>query len=368
MTEELYIDDQESFEQLCSELAACPRLALDTEFERRNTYYPVLALLQIASEEKSILIDPLNIDDWRPLTTLFDSDILFVMHSCSEDLEVFRKHLGTQPRWLMDTQIACAFLGKGDSLGYANMVMTMCQVEIDKSETRSNWLQRPLTPSQQLYAREDVRWLLDICTELEAELSSLGRLEWVQQECAHLRDKYWQEPDIDSQWLRIKGLGRIDSRAWPLAYALANWREERSRKLDKPRGWIMKDPELLEIAQRRPRNRQQLSQIKALSPVTMQRNLDRVLSLTNANDLPEPNSFPAPELSMQERGILKRCQRLVGDKAEQLNMSARCLASKQDISELIQIQDKGPDARSTLKTGWRHEVIGHELDQLIAGA
>lgn len=362
---EYYIESQSDFELACERLSKSTQLALDTEFERRNTYYPILALLQIADEHESLLIDPLRIEDWAPLKELFASNTLFVMHSCSEDLEVFRKHLGTQPENLIDTQIACAFLGKGDALGYANMVMATRGVEIDKSETRSDWMQRPLTESQQTYAREDVRWLLGIYSELEAELSERGRLQWVQEECAQMRDKYWQESDIDSQWLRIKGLGRLDKRAWPLAFALAGWREERSRRLNKPRGWIMKDPELLEISQKCPRSKQELMRLKAATSYTVQRNSSAILEFTNADVLPEPVLLPLPELNTEDRALLKRCQQVVNDKAEQLELAARFIANKQELSELIHINADRSNIPSALKSGWRYDLVGQELNELL---
>ena len=363
---ERHIDHPADFVSACERLADSASLALDTEFERRNTYYPVLALLQIADETQSLLIDPLKIEDWTPLKELFASDVRFVMHSCSEDLEVFRKYLGTQPKNLIDTQIACAFLGKGDALGYAGMVMAMRGIKLDKSETRSNWLQRPLTEAQKSYAREDVRWLLGIYAELELELQERGRLHWVQEECTQMRDKYWQEADPGSQWLRIKGLSRIDQRVWPLAFALAQWREEFSRRLDKPRGWIMKDPELLEISQRRPRNKQDLSRVQGVTQTTLRRNSNAVLALTTAEELSVPGVTPLPELSASERDLLKRCQKIVGDKAEQLRLSARFIANKQDLGELIHLNAGRTDLSSALTSGWRYDLVGRELMALIA--
>lgn len=361
-----YIDSQEEFDAACKRLAASARIALDTEFERRNTYYPILALLQIADEHESLLIDPLQIEDWSPLKDIFASDTIVVMHSCSEDLEVFRKELGIQPKHLIDTQIACAFLGKGDALGYANMVLALRGVEIDKSETRSDWLQRPLTASQQDYAREDVRWLLAIYSELESELKQRGRLHWVQEECAQLRDRYWSEPEIGYQWLRIKGIGRMSQSHWPLAYALADWREQLSRSLNKPRGWIMKDPELLEVAQRRPRDQQQLKQIKGVTPTTLQRNARSVLQLTNTDDLPNPDTLPMPDLNSDERGLLKRCQKIVNDMSDQQALSARFIANKQELSELIHFHAGRTQQASALSSGWRWDLVGRELDGLVA--
>ncbi|MEQ9210829.1 MAG: ribonuclease D, partial [Pseudomonadales bacterium] len=350
---ESYVSNQAELEQLCDRLKQSPYLALDTEFERSNTYYPILALMQIASEEESVLIDPLSINNWAPFAELLKSDVLIVMHSCSEDLEVFRRYFGTQPKHLIDTQIACAFAGKGDALGYANMVSAMRGVELDKSETRSDWLQRPLTDAQQEYAREDVRWLLGIYSELEAELEASGRLGWVQQECSLMRDKYLTEPGPEQQWLRIKGLGRTSPDCWPLAYALAEWRENLCRRLDKPRGWIMKDPELLEIATTRPRNAQQLSAIRNISSVTLKRNSRLVLELTNAEPLAEPPNRPVPELEPGQRALLKRLQKMVNDKSEVLALSARFLANKNDLVELIQYKQGRAELSSSILEGWR---------------
>lgn len=362
---ESYIDSQAGLEEACARLAASSCFALDTEFERRNTYYPILAFMQIATESESILIDPLKISDWLPFVELFNSDRLFVMHSCSEDLEVFRKHFGVQPQRLIDTQIACAFLGKGDALGYANMVLTLRGVELDKSETRSNWLQRPLTESQKAYAREDVRWLLGIYAELEQELVERNRLDWVIEECGRMRDKYLQEPEAAQHWLRVKGLGRINRSAWPLAYALADWREKLCRKLDKPRGWIMKDPELLEIAQRQPRDLNELKRVRGITSITINKNSQSVLDLVNKGDLADPPTQPVPELDPSQRPLLKRCQQLMNDRAEALELSARCIANKQDLTELIQHSVGRTELTSALLTGWRKDLIGQELEALV---
>lgn len=359
-----YIDNQHDFELACSRMKDSPMIALDTEFERRNTYYPILALLQVANDDESLLVDPLKIEDWNCFTELFASDTLFIMHSCSEDLEVFRKHLGALPSNLMDTQIACAFLGKGDAVGYANMVMMFRDIEIDKSETRSDWLQRPLTQAQQDYAREDVRWLLGIYVELEAELIERERLDWVSEECARMIRRYQQETQAAQQWLRIKGVSRINKDAWSLAYALADWRENLCRKVDKPRGWIMKDPELLDISQRRPQDKQELMRISDVTYATINRNSQEIIELTNNNNLPEPPTEPTPDLDLSQKAILKRCQKLVNNKAESLNLAARFIGNKQDLIALIAIYSPAADEPldgTPFSSGWRNRLVGKEL-------
>ena len=358
------VNTQTELEQLCDRLKSSPRLALDTEFERRNTYYPILALLQIASDEELVLIDPLEIKDWRPFAELLQGDVTIVMHSCSEDLEVFRRYFDSQPSHLIDTQIACAFLGKGDALGYANMVSTLRGIELDKSETRSDWLQRPLSPAQRTYAREDVRWLLGIYAELEEELRASGRFDWVVQECDAMRDKYLQEPRPEQQWLRVKGLGRTNPDCWPFVYALVDWRENLSRRLDKPRGWMMKDPELLEIATKKPTTLQQLSEIRGVTPTTLRRNSQAILEIINTDELEQPPNQPVPDLEPEQRALLKYLQKVVNDKSEELALSARFIANKNDLSELIQYKAERAQISSSLLQGWRFELVGAELEKL----
>ncbi len=362
---EIDVTSQTELEQLCERLKESDCLALDTEFERSNTYYPILALMQIASEEELVLIDPLDIQDWSSFAALLQSRLSIIMHSCSEDLEVFRRYFGVQPAHLIDTQIACAFLGKGDALGYANMVQAMRGIELDKSQTRSDWLQRPLSPAQKTYAREDVRWLLDIYKELEAELKACGRFAWVQQECDAMRDKYLSEPGPEQQWLRIKGLGRMSPDCWPIVFALAEWRENLCRRLDKPRGWIMKDPELLEIASTRPQTIEQLSSIRGISPVTLKRNSAAILDITSNESLPVPPNQPVPELDPNQRPLLKRLQKIVNDKSEEFSLSARFIANKSDLTELIQYKAGRTGLTSSLLQGWRRELVGAELEKIF---
>ncbi len=362
-----YIQTQRDFEAICQHISSAERLALDTEFERRSTYYPVLALLQIATTTDSILIDPLEIDDWQPLRQLFAGDRLFVMHSCTEDLEIFRKYFQAQPAHLVDTQIACAFLGKGAALGYANMVLVLRGLEIDKSQARSNWLQRPLSDAQMRYAREDVRWLLGIYEQLEADLQARERRSWVVDECNRMRDRYLEEPAVEQVWLGIRGLSRLDRDARPLAYALADWRETLSRRLDKPRGWIMQDAGLLEIARKRPSDRKQLSRISGITATTLKRNAEALLALCNSDSLPQPASQPPPKLDSNQRKLLKRCRNLVRERAEQLDMAEHYIASKQDIIELIWRTERTAHKPLPLSQGWRYELIGRELEEMVSG-
>lgn len=362
----IYLDKQSEFNELCEKLCAEQQLAVDTEFVRRKTYYPILALLQIASHEQIYLVDPLCIDDWSGLTRLFQSDIRIVMHSCSEDLEVFRNAFGQLPENLFDTQIAGAYLGRGDALGYAALVALMCGEEVDKSETQSDWLQRPLTAAQLQYAADDVRWLLGIADQFSGELEDQKRADWVDQELSTLRLKYTTEPASAQVWLKLKGLGRLQARDWPLAQALCGWREETARYRDKPKTWILKDAELLEVIQQRPKNNAELSALASVSPMAIRHHGRKLLDyVQRAEELPAAISSPPPELTGSERKLLKEMQKVVADYSEQEGLAQRFLANKQDLSQYILYHRKRSLINSSLDQGWRKEVLGKQLEALL---
>lgn len=362
----IYLDRQSEFDALCMELMSEDALAVDTEFVRRKTYYPILALLQIASRSQIYLVDPQGINDWSKLVQLFQSRVRIVMHSCSEDLEVFRNAFNQLPENLFDTQIAAAYLGKGDAMGYAAMVSLMCGEELDKSETQSDWSQRPLTEAQLKYAAADVHWLLGITDRLDAELAEQQRSEWVSQELQTLMAKYLEEPATEDAWLRLKGLGRLDKQDWSLAQTLCAWREETARRRDKPKTWIMKDPELLEIIQRRPKSINELSQLSLVSPMSVRHHGKRLLELlASAESLTPPDVGPPPDLTGAERKLLKLMQKVVIDYAEEHRLAQRFIANKQELSQYILFHHSRSDVSSALDCGWRKQELGKQLEKLL---
>jgi len=361
-----YLDQQDDFDKLCFALSGEDQLAVDTEFVRRTTYYPILALLQIASKDEIYLVDPHSVTDWTGLIDIFQSNTRIVMHSCSEDLEVFRKTFDQLPKNLFDTQIAAAYLGKGDSLGYAALVALMRDQEIDKSETQSDWSRRPLSASQLEYAAEDVRWLLGIASELSEELVQSGRHGWVIEELNALTSKYEFEAAPEESWLRLKGVNRLAEASWPLARALCDWRETTARSKDKPKSWIVKDAELLEIIQRRPQNQSDLSKLPGISPPLVRHHGSKILEfVTNGEDLPSPKEEPAPQLTASERKLLKSMQALVLGYSESQGLAARFIANKQELSQYILFHHDRSNVRSLLDEGWRKEQLGEQLQALL---
>lgn len=362
----LFIDTQQDLDDLSSVLIQASKLAMDTEFVRRSTYYPILSLVQIATETDIYLIDPFKVDDWSGLVQVFDSETQFVMHSCSEDLEVFRAAFGALPKRLIDTQIASAYLGMGDALGYAALVALMCDQDVDKSETQSDWTQRPLTTAQMRYAAEDVRWLIEISDTLEAELEKRNRAGWVEQEVTSLKKKYIQEPEANKSWLKLKGVKRLPKSDWALAKRLCAWREETARRLDKPKSWIVKDNEIMEIISHRPSSTAELSNLSLISPVFVRRNGKAVLSqIKESKALSAPQESPGEELDSGDRKILKSMQQLVSDYSEKHGLAARFVANKQELTNFILYHRNKSSQPSSLDDGWRKSELGEKLLSLI---
>ena len=361
-----YIDSQASFEDACQALRNATQLSVDTEFVRRDTYYPILALLQIADAEQTYLIDPLTVADWSALAEIFASDTQIFMHSCSEDLEVFRRSVGVLPANLIDTQIAAAFLGRGDALGYANLVTQTLGHEIDKSETQSDWLRRPLSESQIAYAAADVLWLVEIGNLLLDELTALGRLQWVVDETLALSAKYLEETPVSAAWLRLKGLGKIAAVDWPLAQKICEWREQTARDRNKPKSWIVKDPEIMEVIQSKPRTIGALSQLSNLSPPSVRHHGKALLACVDgAEHLSPPEGGPLPELTGSERKVLKQLQKIVADCAEKESLAQRFLASKQELTHYILYRSQRVTGESSLDSGWRKALLGDALQAVL---
>lgn len=339
-------------------------VALDTEFIRRTTFYPKLALIQAASGDGRWLIDPLEISDWSPLRELWqDRARIKVLHSVLEDLDVFRTHLSALPEPIFDTQAAAAFLGLGDSPSYAALVLKLFDVVVDKGETTSDWLQRPLTQSQIDYALMDVEWLQPAQEILATQLREQGKLEWAAAFSAQQVESMRAENDPLLAWQRLKGLNRLKPKERALAAHLATWRETRARELDKPRSWLMKDGAILELARVQPKSMRYLERDFDMSPESVRRYghaIVQEIALALDSDMPEPAVAPALEGS--QKNTLQSLQARVIHLAEERQMSSRLLASRNDLEQLILWRAGHQQvARPAMFDDWRYELLQETL-------
>lgn len=360
-----WVDTNQRLEVLAQQWQQQPAIALDTEFIRSRTFFPKTGLLQLADAHGIYLIDPLAVSRTEALQrVLKNSNVVKVIHSCSEDLEVFLRYLSVLPTPLFDTQIAAAFAGYGASLGYASLVNIVHGVVIPKQETRSDWLQRPLSTSQLEYAALDVEHLLPIYKRLTTELENKERLLWMQSDCQDLLDKYLQVEGYDHYYQRVKSAWKLKPRQLSALKQLCAWREKQIRDIDIPRNHLVKDSSLLDMALRRPKNQKDLLRIRDISPRFIKKYGEQCLQMIE-EALAEESSYPSallPPLSTQQTKAFKQLKVLVAERAETLNIPPGFLARKKDLEFLVRSTESitTPILPPGLQ-GWRETIIGQAL-------
>jgi len=348
-------------------------VAIDTEFVRIDTYYPIAGLIQVGCCGHCYLIDPLSIDDLTPLKALLENPaVLKILHACSEDLELFRTLMGTIPAPLFDTQIAAALIGQGFSKSYQSLVEVLLDISIAKGETRSNWLQRPLSDSQCQYAALDVEHLAEIHAVQAALLQKLGRADWLSEECERLLAAASDYIDPEDYYLKISSAWRLDRSGLMVLKTLCAWREREAREHNKPRNHVIKEKVLVLIAREQLDNKEDLKTTAEMSPRQIRKYGDKVLLLAvEARQVPEnqcPTLMDKP-LGKETAALLKQLRSRVIEIAEQLQLAPEMLAKRRQLEELIKlIRDSGQYVLPGSLAGWRKEVIGDQLMALVRNA
>ena len=266
------IENGTDLARLCRQLRDCAWLAVDTEFERVNTYYPELCLLQVAGDGITAVIDPLVIADLEPLyEVLYDPSITKVFHAARQDFEIFFHIKGELPVPLFDTQIAASLLGHDKQTSYANLIRDILGVELAKTQTRTNWKRRPLSRSQLDYAADDVIYLGQVYELLLAKLTASGQLSLVEEESAALARPELYQPDPENMWLKIREARKLKGNILAVLQQLAAWREITARAENRPRQWILHDNTLLAMARLLPASRDDLSRVKGVNERVLKR-------------------------------------------------------------------------------------------------
>jgi len=368
--ERVWIDSNVKLRDCCSVLGVSSVIAVDTEFMRTDTFYPIAALFQISDGNNCYLIDPLVIDDFQPLVELFEnSSVVKVFHACSEDLEVFNYFLKCIPSPLVDTQIAAGLLNYGSSLGYASLVNELLGVELEKGETRSNWLQRPLAEKQCVYAMDDVLYLLDVYQRLIDELEERNRLHWFEEECELLLQAA-KEPALPEEYfLRIKSAWKLSRKELAILQALSVWRENEARKKDMPRNHVVHERVLLDLAVKQPTEHAELRMVQDFQPRKIKTYGELLLQIINdysdMNDQNLPHRLPSP-LPSTQKNLIKVLKGAVVDVSEEMNLAAEVLAKKSDYEFMVRSgMSGGTYTLPPRMTGWRYDVIGEELLSIL---
>jgi ribonuclease D len=359
------IQDPASLARLCEQLRDRPWIALDTEFMRTRTYYARLCLVQVATPDLIACVDTLALPDIEPLLdVIYSPQVLKVIHSARQDLEVFADIRGTPPTPVFDTQLAASLCGHDDQIGYGALVESITGHKLPKLHTRADWEARPLPPEQLCYAEDDVRYLRDVYRFLAQKLEALGRTAWLTEECAALTDPGLYRNEPREAFRRLRQGHTLPPAAQTVLRELAAWRERTAQRSNLPRGWVASDAALVETALAAPPTLEGLGHIDGMGGAQSRKWGGEILEAVRRGQ-----ATKAERLWEEPRRLDRRQQALY----EQLHARARAVAAEMKISptllaprrELLKLI--AGDMSGALARGWRRVLIGEELLQLCDG-
>lgn len=369
---------------LCTQIDAAGRFAIDLEFIPERNYSPVLCLIQVAVEDQAFLIDPLAIKDLDPLWgRVADSTILKVIHAAGQDLDLIYGQSGLVPKNIFDTQIGAGFAGFGYPVGYGKLLHMLLNVYIAKTESFTDWLIRPLTEAQIQYATEDVCHLLGMYDRLVKALKHRGRLDWAKEECLRYEDEELYKRDRSREFLKIKGANSLDRRGLAVLQQLCLWRDDEARRINRPARSVLGDNILLELARRRNQELQKIrgvrpDQIRAYSS-QLQETIKSGLALSDEHLPNWPSSRVPPKGDVLVGDLLFAVLKVI---AYDYELAPELVATRDELQFLVRAHREKrvgkhvpPDAfeqrdppEISLLEGWRNNVAGHILLKLLDGA
>jgi ribonuclease D len=354
----------------CEYLAACRQFGLDTEFVGEDTYHPRLCLVQLATADRLILIDPLTVGPLDAFWKLVvDPANQVIVHGGREEVRLCRLWGGQTPGDLFDLQIAAGLVGLAYPLGHAALVNQLLGVQMAKAETLTEWRDRPLTRQQIRYAFDDVRYLLPLWRKVASRLEDLGRAAWAREEFARLAVAATPDETTAEKWRKLRGLGSLDRRRLAVVRELYTWREATAARTNRPARTIVRDDLLVEIARRNPSRERDLQVIRGLP----RRDLEAILqAVERARAIPLEQCPPVAEREMDppQVGLVSNVLNAVlGDLCARRQLAANLVASNQDIKLLVRARLQGGPLppESLLTRGWRAEYVLPELLAVLEG-
>jgi ribonuclease D len=374
--QERYITDGAALEKLCTQLRSSRRLGLDTEFVGEDSFVPKLELIQVATHDIAAVIDFPAVQANGSLDSFWelicDPHVEKIVHAGRQDLDLFALHAGQIPKPFFDTQIAAAMLGFGAQVAYANLVQRIHGTKLAKAHTFTNWSARPLSTDQIAYAAEDVQFLLPLHTHLEKRLHALGRAEWVREEFSRLETAVAEKSkDPLDRYQRIRGWDSLKPKQAAVLRDLAAWRETEARRRNIPRGRVMRDEVLLQLARHPPRNVEELRGLRGLHPSEIDRNGEHLVATITASLALPPSAWP---LVPRERkpepesiGLVELLQAVLKARAAEAEIAPTLLATSAELQALVEAKEKKKTPDLPLLRGWRRELIGELLLQILEG-
>ncbi len=362
-----YVNTTEKLDILCGKILQAPWIALDTEFLREKTYFPKFCLLQVATPDWVACVDPLAIDDLdRLFDAIYQPNIIKVLHSCRQDLEIFYQLTGKVPGPIFDTQIAAPLLGFQENPGYAMLVSSFLNINLSKAQTRTDWSARPLSAEQIQYAADDVIYLCEIYQKIGDQLSELGRLDWLKNDFKQLYEAELYKISPENAWLKIRGKNKLTGKQLSIIQSLAEWRESTAQNIDRPRNWLIRDDMLIELAKLQPVNLPDLAKVHHINERFVARYGKIVCQLINEARQRQPKPLyekgRPPKKTQQQEAILDVLTAVVRIRADENSLNPIVLATRKDLEKLLLNEDDVSVLR-----GWRYEMVGEELKGLLDG-
>jgi ribonuclease D len=364
----VYVRDDAALRALAESMRGADAIAIDTEFMREKTYYARLCLIQVATDDIVAAIDPFAVKDLGPLFELMrDERCVKVFHAGSQDLEIFYRLMGEVPAPVFDTQVAATLTGLPTQVGYQQLIRSLVGVELDKAHSFTDWARRPLSEDQVEYALDDVRYLTRAYRTLCEVLDRGGRLGWLAEDFARMADPATYDVVPGEQFLRVKRASVLDRRSLAVLREVAAWREREAQERDIPRRWLVSDESLIEIARRAPGDRTALLAVRGLNEQVVRRSGEDILeAVKRGRSLPE-DDLPKIEKRKRLHGEVEELadlmSALVRLRAKEHDVAPTLLATRDDLERFAGGERDG----SPLASGWRHTLVGSELEALLNG-
>lgn len=363
----MFITDQADLEAFAKRARGSSLLAIDTEFLREKTYYAKLCLLQMQTDDETVIVDSFAVSDLTVLAPVFtDPAVLKLFHAGSQDIEILYRAVGVMPAPIFDTQLAAALLGHTQQIGYGSLVSLFCGVQLKKIDSYTDWSRRPLSPSQVEYAADDVIYLPEVYRKMSAQLESLGRIHWLDPDFAALVDPKKYAINERDRYRRLKRVGQLKRRQLSAAREVAEWRELKAERSDIPRKWVMTDEQIVEACKREATSIDELFMVRGLSDKLSTRDAREVVKCivrglnTPADDWPDQDKPSRNEANVDV--VVDLMSAIVRKRARQNNIAFQTLANHSDLAKVA----RGYTDVAILQ-GWRRDIVGNELLDLLAG-
>src|SRR4051794_3013001 len=363
---------QTEVDRLATQAREYGRLGLDTEFMPEGRYRPLLCLVQIVVGEHVEVLDPL-VDHFDPTPlaeVLADPAVEIVLHAGRQDVAILRREWKTTFTNVFDTQVAAGFAGFSAQAGYNGLLHDVLRIRLPKTASFTRWDARPLTDEQMRYARGDVEHLLPLADDIQRRLVERDRLEWAREECVAIAEAT-DERDPDEVWRRLPRVSGLDPKERAVAQALAGWRERTAAAEDRPVGAILRDPTVVELAKRQPGGRRELAQIRGITPDVVRRRGDDVMAAIEAGRRAEPIRLEEGDRAPTEAvdgPTIALAESLVRSRAQEAGLAYELIAARADLSPVVVAARRGhPEPSVRTLQGWRRELVGTELLELLAG-